>query len=195
MTRLQILRVAGASWILAAVQVAGFDRFLLFGVSHLVLPLFLAVAVGSRIPLTNAVVAGALIGGTWDLLSIDLFGRYALGLAVAGGVASLVLFGRTEKSRGSLLLRHLVANFFAVTGLVAVSALAGETLPAFSSPTVAGLTLTAVVGTLFSGRVLRRIALPSRTVWDPAPVRSTAWADRRAGLYSVPAATPEREAA
>ena len=195
MTRLQIARVAGVSWILSAVQVAGFDRFLLFGLSHLVLPLFLVIAVGSRLPLTNAVIAGALIGGTWDLLAIDLFGRYALALAVVGGIASLALFGRADQPRRSRLLRRLVANVLGVAALVSISALVGETLPSFSARTAAGIALTAAVGTLISGRVLRRLALPSRIVWDPARDRSTDWADRRAGLYSVPAAMPEREAA
>ncbi len=195
MTRFQIARVAGISWIVAAIQVAGIDRFLLFGVAHLVLPLFLAVTVGSRLPLTNAVVGGALIGGTWDLLAIDLFGRYALGLAIAGGVASLALFGRTADSRRMRLVRRFVVTVVAVVGLVSVSAIAGETLPPFSSETLAGVALTSAFGALVTGTVLRRIVLPGRTVWDPAPVRSTGWVDHRAGLYSVPVQTSEREAA
>ncbi len=83
MSHTQILRLAAASILLAATQVAGFDRVLLFDIAYLALPLFLAVAVAGRLPFTNAVLCGALIGAFWDLLGIDLFGRYALG-AVPG---------------------------------------------------------------------------------------------------------------
>ncbi|MFW2383727.1 MAG: hypothetical protein ACN4GZ_18395 [Acidimicrobiales bacterium] len=195
MTKLQIFRLAAVSLAFAATQVAGFDRFLLFGVGYLALPLFLAIAVGGRLPFTNAALAGAFVGLFWDLLSIDLFGRYALALALCAGAASLATFASMPPGRVERIARRALSVGVGLLVLASVSALSGETLPVLNGATAVGLVVSLVVGTLVSGSLLNRIALPSRTVWDPAEERATEWVDRRAGLYSVPATSSEREAA
>ena len=195
MSAFQIVRLAAAGLLLAAVQVTGFDSFLLFGVAYLALPLFLAVAVGTRLPFTNAVLSGWLIGVTWDLLSIELFGRYALVLALCGGVASLMCFGAQEASLRTRRVRRGIATALAMVMLVTVSAVVGETLPVRSFSTLLGLALSSVIGMLVSGSVLNRLALPTRTAWDVRHSQPTDWADRRAGLYAVSYDAVERDAA
>ena len=195
MTRLQVARLAVASLMVAAVQVAGFDRFLLFGVAYLALPLFVAVAVGGRLPFTNAALAGALVGVCWDLLGIDLFGRYALALALCSGISSIATFGAGRASRVAGTTRRALATATGFLVLMAVSALAGETLPPLNAATGVGLLLSTAIGTSASGSMLNRLILPTRTIWDPAQERSTEWMDRRAGLYTTPVAHDEREAA
>jgi len=194
-TSLQIFRVAAVSLAFAAAQVAGFDRFLLFGVAYLALPLFLAIAVGGRLPFTNAVLAGALVGVFWDLLAIDLFGRYALALALCAGTASLTTFGSTPSTRVERTARRALSVGAGLVVLASVSALSGETLPVLNGATAIGLVISLGVGTVVSGSLFNRIAVPSRTVWDPPEERATEWVDRRAGLYSVPTTGSEREAA
>jgi rod shape-determining protein MreD len=194
-SRKQVARLAVVSVFLAATQVAGFDRFLLLGMAYLALPLFLTVAMAARLPATNAALVGALIGTFWDLLSIDLFGRYALALALAGGLASLVTFRTRESAAPARIGRRAVAITVGFVVLASVSALSGETLPPMNPATAVALLLTVVVGTLVSGSILNRLALPTRIAWDPVRERSTDWVDRRAGLYSVPVVTTEREAA
>ena len=195
MSRTQAFRLAVVSLVLAAAQVAGFDRFLLFGVAYLALPLFAAVAVGGRLPFTNAALAGALVGFCWDLLAIDLFGRYALALATCAGVASIAISGARRAPRAALIARRAVAVAVGLILLAVVSAISGETLPPVTAATGLGLVVSTVIGTVVSGSVLNRLLLPTRTPWDPAQERSTDWVDRRAGLYSAPVADIEREAA
>jgi hypothetical protein len=187
--------LAAASILLAATQVAGFDRVLLFDIAYLALPLFLAVAVAGRLPFTNAVLCGALIGAFWDLLGIDLFGRYALALSLVGGVSSLLTFPSRDSAAIARIGRRAIAITAGLLLLASVSALSGESLPALNAATALGFVLSVVVGTVVSGSVLNRFALPTRTAWEPAEERSTDWADRRAGLHSVPVSTAEREAA
>ncbi len=189
------MRLAVVGLFLAAIQVAGFDRFLLFGTAYLALPLFLTIATASRLPATNAALVGALVGTFWDLLGIDLFGRYALALSLAGAVASLVSFRRRDSGAVARIGSRAIGVTAGIIVLASVSALSGETLPPLNSGTAVGLLVSVVVGTLVSGSTLNRLALPTRTAWDPAKERSTDWVDRRAGLYSVPVATAEQEAA
>ncbi|MGI9610496.1 MAG: hypothetical protein ACR2NL_09425 [Acidimicrobiia bacterium] len=195
MTSLQIARLGLVSLAIAATQVAGLDRFLLFGVGYLALPLFLAIAVGGRLPFTNAVLAGAFVGVFWDLLSINLFGRYALALALCSGAASLASFGSAQSARVERIARRALSVAVGLLMLALVSSLSGETLPALNGITAVGFVVSLAGGTLVAGSLLNRIAMPSRTVWDPAEKRATEWVDRRAGLYSVPASDAEREAA
>lgn len=195
MTRWQVLRFGGVALAVATVQTAALERFLLFGVGSLVLPVWLAIAVGRRLPATNAAAAGFWIGLTWDALSVDLFGRYALALAAIAAFASHTGGLAATSGRVRRFIRRLVVVALATVWLWAFSALVGETLPIIGWSSLAGLVLVSWLGAAFTGpgSRLERMAIPGRTAWDE-PDRSTSWVDRRAGLFPVavrPGAEPE----
>jgi hypothetical protein len=181
---LQIWRVGVVGFLVAAVQTAAFDRFLLLGLAYLALPLWLAIVVGRRLPWTSAAVAGFGCGLAWDLLALDLFGRYALVLAIVGATSSLV-GDRSVAHRMTLLAASNVC-------LWVVSAMVGETLPMLDGRTLGGLLLSVAVGLLFIGSrgPMARLALPGPTAWDGTGARSSDWVDRRAGLHPVAGAEP-----
>ncbi len=195
MSTRNVLRLGVVSLVFASLQTAGFDRVLVFGVAYLALPLYVTVTVCSRLPFTNAVLAGAVTGFAWDMLSVDLFGRYALGLAIAGGFASIVLFENRSEVRVRRLGRRALVVAGSTIGLALLSAAVGETLPVFSFATLAGFVVATTVGAVLSGSVLRRIVMPARLVWDPNPGSPSAWTTHRPGLYVVPSSVIEREAA
>ncbi len=180
----QIGRVAVVAFVFAAVQTAAFDRLLLLGLAYLALPLWLSIVVGRRLPWTSAAIAGFGCGLAWDLLALDLFGRYALVLAIVGATSSLV----GDRGIGFRAAFLAAANVC----LWVVSAAVGETLPMIGTATLAGLVLSVVVGLplVGSGGVVARLAIPGPTVWDRTDARSSDWVDRRAGLHSAPATEP-----
>ncbi len=195
MTRWQVLRLGGVALAVATVQTAALERFLLFGVGSLVLPAWLAIAVGRRLPATNAAAAGMLIGLAWDALSVNLFGRYALALAAVATFASLTGGVADAPGRVRRFLRRLVVVALSTMWLWAFSALVGETLPIIGWSTLAGLMIVSWLGASLTGpgSRLERVAIPGRTAWDE-PDRSTSWVDRRAGLFPLavrPDAEPE----
>ncbi|NNF55174.1 MAG: hypothetical protein HKN03_12135 [Acidimicrobiales bacterium] len=200
MSPLQTVRFLVVALTIAAVQVAGLDRFLLLGVAYLALPLWLVVAVSGRLPATNAAIAGFAVGAAWDLLSVTLFGRYAFALAVVGGISGML--GTKSRSagrvRGPMVRAGVIV--FSTLWLWAFSAMVGEVLPPFSIATGLGLGLATLVSLplVRPGGVLDRFAIAGYTEWEDHADPSSDWVDRRAGLYSVavpPGPVRPREAA
>lgn len=187
MTGLQNLRLVAVALVAATMQTAVFERFLLVGVGSVVVPVWLVVVVGRRLPATNAAVAGFGVGLAWDALSVSLFGRYGLALAAIAALAGGVARFADAPRRRARFLRRTVVLMAATVWLWSFSALVGETLPPVSWSTVGGLVLASSVGAVVTGPGgrLERFAIRGRTAWD-APDRSTSWVDRRAGLFPVP---------
>ncbi len=188
MSPLQTARFLLVALAIAAFQVAGLDRFLLFGVAYLALPLWLVVAISGRLPVTNAAIAGFAVGAAWDLLSVTLFGRYAFALAIVGGVSGL--FGSRSRSAGRVggpLIRAGIV-LLSTLWLWGFSALVGEVLPPLSIATGLGLGLATLVSLplVRPDGVLDRLAISGYTEWEDRTESSSDWVDRRAGLYSVP---------
>ncbi len=188
MSPLQLVRFLLVALAIAALQVAGLERFLLLGIAYLALPLWLVVAIAGRLPVTNAAIAGFVAGAAWDLLSVSLFGRYAFALAIVGGVSGL--FGSRSRSAGRVGGWLIRAGFVLVSmlWLWGFSALVGEVLPPLSVATGLGLGLATLVSLPLVGPngLLDRLAIPGYTEWDDRIESSSEWVDRRAGLYSVP---------
>lgn len=183
----QLARLGLVSLVAATIQTAALERLLLLGVASLVLPVWLSLVVGRRLPATNAAVAGFGIGLAWDALSISSFGRYALALSAIAAASSLTGRWSEAHRRRSRFLRRLVQLCVATVWLWWVSSLVGEAFPVLSRSTLAGLMLASVIGAAATGPGgrLERIGLAGRTVWDE-PDRSTDWVDRRSGLFPVP---------
>ncbi len=187
MTSRQKIRFGMVALFIAGLQVAGFDRLQLFGLATLFVPLWLVVAIGGRLPATNATVAGFIIGLFVDLLSPALFGRYAFALAIVGAASAfagshLRSWGRNRGAIGSAVVVAV-----ATIWLWGFSALVGEVFPLLSGQTIAGLALSSMVSILFvrPGGVLDRLCIAGTTDWEVTGDRSSEWVDRRAGLYSV----------
>ena len=188
MNPLQTARFLLVAMVIAAVQVAGLDRFLLFGIAYLALPLWLVVAISGRLPATNAAIAGFAVGASWDLLNVTLFGRYAFALAIVGGISGL--FGSRSRSAGrggGLLIRAGIIGS-STLWLWGFSALVGEVLPPVSLATALGLGLATLASLplVRPDGVLDRLAISGYTQWENRTESSSEWVDRRGGLYSVP---------
>lgn len=188
MSPVQTVRFLLVAFLIAAVQVAGTDRFLLLGVAHLVVPLWLVVATAGRLPVTNAAIAGFAVGAAWDLSSTTLFGRYAFVLAIVGAVSGLVgARSRSAGRLGGLLIRAGLVGM-STLWLWGFSAMVGEVLPPLSISTGIGLGLATVVSLPFvrPDGMLDRLAISGFTEWEDRQGSSSDWVDRRSGLYSVP---------
>lgn len=128
------------------VQVANFDRILVFDRLRLDLPMLLLIGIGFAAPPSSAVVLGFVLGLAVDLFHLGPFGLHALVYGLVGYSLAQAKLRVLQPGRHFRTIQGMAAAAAVTAVIWLAGAVFGQSPPRFEVANVALLAATGVVG-------------------------------------------------